>query len=139
MTVIDDRQIAASFSNDHTVVLWDIIKGEPLREMTDNRNMPISKMALSDDKRLLAVHGSDVSVHSFPDCKFLGKSTDPDSSSTIVAMYITKDNSRVITGHCCGLVRVFGTGEGTERTRLMQQEYFDRESIDSMTVTPDEK
>ncbi|XP_071805182.1 NACHT domain- and WD repeat-containing protein 1-like isoform X2 [Asterias amurensis] len=137
--VIDDRQIAASFSNDHTIVLWDIIKGEPLREMTDDRDLPIIKIALSDDQRLLAVHGGDVSIHSFPDFKFLGESTDPDSSSTIRAMFITKDNSRVVSGHCCGLVRVFGTGEGTERTRLLQQEYFDRESIDSMTVTPDEK
>ena len=138
--VIDDQQIAMTFSQDRTLVLWDVIKGEPIRAMMDAKGFSIRKVALSEDQRLLAVHGCEVALHSFPDCKFLGDSEDPESSSTLQTMYITRDNSRVISGHCCGLIRVYGTGEGTERKLLKRQDYFEREGgITNMVVTPDEK
>ncbi|XP_022102529.1 NACHT domain- and WD repeat-containing protein 1-like [Acanthaster planci] len=138
-TEIDCRQVAITFSHDRTLVLWDILKGETIREMDDANGFSIRKVALSEDKRLLAVHGCEISLHSFPDCKYLGDTRDPKSSSTVETMYITGDNTRVISGHVCGMVRMYGTGKNTERTLLKRQDCFERDGdITSMAVTPNE-
>ncbi|XP_022102527.1 NACHT domain- and WD repeat-containing protein 1-like [Acanthaster planci] len=138
-TEIDERQVAITFSQDHTLILWDILKGETIREMTDADTFPIWKVTLSEDRRLLALHGCEISLHSFPDCKYLGDSRDPESNSTVETMYITRDNSRVISGHVCGAVRMYGTGKNTERTLLKKQDCFERDGpVTSMAVTPNE-
>ncbi|XP_022102528.1 NACHT domain- and WD repeat-containing protein 1-like [Acanthaster planci] len=139
-TEIAGRQVAITFSEDHTLVLWDILKGEMIREMTDADDFPILKVVLSEDRRLLAVHGYEISLHSFPDCEYLGDARDPESSSTVEAMYITKDNTRVISGHTAGVVRTYGTGNNTERTLLGRQDCFERDGeLTSMAITPNER
>ncbi|XP_038054567.1 NACHT domain- and WD repeat-containing protein 1-like [Patiria miniata] len=138
-TEVDNRQVTISFSQDRMLVLWDMLKGEPIREMEDADGFSIRKVALSQDRRLLAVHGCEVSLHSFPDLHCLGDSRDPVSSSTVKTMYITRDNSRVIAGHANGVVKTYGTGQGTERTLLNRQEGFARKGdVTFMAVTPNE-
>ncbi|XP_038054566.1 NACHT and WD repeat domain-containing protein 2-like [Patiria miniata] len=135
-TEVDDRQVAISFSHDDVLILWDMLKGEPIREM---QRQLFDKVALSQDRRLLAVHGTEVSLYSFPDLQHLGDSSNPESSSPVKAMYITRDNSRVISGGSSGHVKMFGTGQGTERTLLKLQDGFGGDGdVTCMAVTPNE-
>ena len=135
----NNRQVAVSYSQDRTMIFWDLAKGELIRRVEDHHNFGIGVLEISHDKQFFALHGKDCSIHK-ANGEYLFELTDPESSSTVKSFRFTSDNARVIGGHCSGEIKVFGLGSGGfDQTMIAKVECNDRKDIEDLLLTPDDK
>ena len=136
----EGRQIAISYSRDYTMIFWNLTDGQAIRRVEDDNDFTIDVLQPSHDRRYLAVHGTNVSIHR-ADGKYLFNMRDEDgSTSSVGAFHFTRDNARVIAAHPSGAVITFDIEKREMINRVDIDEEIDRDySIADSVVTPDDR
>jgi len=113
LEISKDGKTLLSGSRDHFVIEWDLKTFEQILKFEEpNGGCPVASIAYSPDEKLIAMESLRLGIYEASTGNHIRSFEDPEVSSSIVSIKMTKDGEYIISGDCAGSVKLFKIDTG---------------------------